>query len=241
MNKIKNFILKCKVLGATILISLGPIGTALAQIDEIIVTSPGHVQNIQDAGIAVAAFDAEAIKNFDLDENYEVTAFTPGLNMVPNGGYSGKINFTLRGVGLNNFSEAQEGAVAIYQDDIYVVPRIGSIVGAFNTDRIEVLRGPQDTFFGRSAMTGDLVHYVSKRLGDKFEGHVAVSYGAYNEHHGELAVGGPFSDKVAVRVSGHWNQYDGWLENTIDSDRYGEERWAARGQVELPYPWGDKR
>lgn len=203
----------------------------LAQIEEIVVTAQKREQNINDIGISVTAFSSAAIRNLGIEEAFDIATYTPGLNMVASSGYSGKINFTLRGVGLNNFAESQEAAVAIYHDEIYLAPLIGSVVGIFDLERIEVLRGPQGTLFGRSA-TGGLVHYISKRPSNDFEGYVGVQYGSYNERRGELAVGGPLvEDKVAVRISGYWNKYDGWLNNLNGPDQYAEERYAVRGQV----------
>lgn len=148
------------------------------------------------------------MKDFRINDSYEVAAFTPGLNLVPTRGYSGKINFTLRGVGLNSFSEPQESAVAIYQDEFYLAPLMGSIVGAFDTDQIEVLKGPQGTLFGRSA-SGGLIHYKSKKPTQETEGYIGLQYGSYDEKHVEAAVGGPLNDSISARVFGYWNEYGG--------------------------------
>ncbi len=207
-----------------------PLAVQAEVLEEITVTAQKREQNLNDVGISVTAFTAESIDALGIRDSYDVAAFTPGLNMVASAGYSGKINYTLRGVGLNNYSEAQEAAVAVYQDEVYLAPLVGSIVGAFDLDRIEVLRGPQGTLFGRSA-TGGLVHLISKRPTNDFEGYAYFGLGSYNEYHAEAAAGGPVSDDVSVRLSGYWNKYDGWLKNTLGGHRYGEERYAVRAQA----------
>lgn len=202
-------------------------------VETIVVTAQRREQDVNDVGIAVTAFSDKMIQSLGIKDSYELTNFTPGLQMVANGGYTGAVNFTLRGVGLNTFAETNEAAVAIYQDEVYIAPLIGSLVGAFDTERIEVLRGPQGTLFGRSA-SGGLVHYVSKRPTQEPTASVNIQYGSYDERHLEAGIGGPLIDnKLAMRVSGYWNKYDGWLKNIGGPDQYAEERQVGRIQLLL--------
>lgn len=210
-----------------------PAAAQVLQIEEIMVTAQRREQSLNDVGIAITAFSGEAMKDFGIEEAFDVAAFTPGLAMVANAGYSGKINYTLRGVGLNDFSEAQEAAVAIYQDDVYIASLSGSVGGAFDIERVEVLRGPQGTLFGRSA-SGGLVHYITKRPSQENDAYVNFGYGSYDERRAEAAANLVVSDKLSTRFSAYYNAYDGWLKNVSplnSDDRYDEERWAVRGQA----------
>ncbi len=87
---------------------------------------------------------------------------TPGLNYTVPNAESSQINFFLRGVGLNDFADASENPVAVYVDDVYHPASGGLSFQLFDMDRVEVLRGPQGTLFGRNT-TGGLIHYVSRK------------------------------------------------------------------------------
>ncbi|VAX08502.1 TonB-dependent receptor [hydrothermal vent metagenome] len=223
----------CSTILGTVAVAISLSDIALAkmvELEEIIVTSQRREQNITDVGIAVTAFTSESIKNLGMSEGYDIAAFTPGLNILAGSGYTGTVSFSLRGIGNNNFSEAGEAGVAVYQDDVYLASLNGSTAAFFDIDRFEVLRGPQGTLFGRSA-TGGLVHYISKKPTEDFDASIALKYGSHDERHIDMAVGGPLTDSVSYRVSGYWNKMDGWLKNTIGDDQYGEEKYGVRGQV----------
>ncbi len=150
-------------------------GTAAAQttsgLEEIIVTAQKREQSMQDVGIAVTAFSDKQIRELGFTDSTDIVAMTPGLIYTTPNAESSVINFFLRGVGLNDFADANENPVAVYVDDVYRPASGGLSFQLFDLQRVEVLRGPQGTLFGRNT-TGGLVHFISKRPTDELDGYI---------------------------------------------------------------------
>ncbi len=127
-----------------------------------------------------------------VEDSIDIAAMTPGVHVSGNNGGQ-KTLFTIRGVTQNDFNDHTEAPVAVYVDDGYVAFGQGQLFGTFDLDRVEVLKGPQGTLFGRNA-TGGLVHYVSKRPTREFEAYVDTTYGSYDEIRVQSAISGPLSD-----------------------------------------------
>ena len=191
-------------------------GTATAQttsgLEEIIVTAQKREQSLQDVGIAVTAFSDKQIRELGFTDSTDVVAMTPGLIYTTPNAESSVINFFLRGVGLNDFADANENPVAVYVDDVYRPASGGLSFQLFDLQRVEVLRGPQGTLFGRNT-TGGVVHFISKRPTEEVDGFVDLTYGSYNQIKAEAAFGGPIGDTVSGRLSAAMNKHDGWTEN----------------------------
>jgi len=215
-------------------------GTAAAQttsgLEEIIVTAQKREQSMQDVGIAVTAFGDKQIRELGFTDSTDIVAMTPGLVYTTPNAESSVINFFLRGVGLNDFADANENPVAVYVDDVYRPASGGLSFQLFDLQRVEVLRGPQGTLFGRNT-TGGLVHFISKRPTDELDGYVDLTYGSYNQIKAEAAFGGPIGDTVSGRLSAAMNKSDGWTENRCCVDQnapdYNEgDSVAVRGQLQ---------
>jgi iron complex outermembrane receptor protein len=151
---------------------------------------------------------------------------TPGLIYTTPNAESSVINFFLRGVGLNDFADANENPVAVYVDDVYRPASGGLSFQLFDLQRVEVLRGPQGTLFGRNT-TGGLVHFISKRPTDELDGYVNLTYGSYNQIKAEAAFGGPIGATVSGRLSAAMNQHDGWTENRCCDPSQGQPDFNA--------------
>ena len=135
----------------------------------ISVTAQKRTQNLQDVGVSVSAFSEEQIDALGWDNSLDVAAQTPGLVATSNTGDTGNIAlFSIRGVSQLDFAEGQEAPIAVYQDEAYLSSPGASGTPAFDIQRIEVLRGPQGTLYGRNA-TGGLVHFISNKPTDDFE------------------------------------------------------------------------
>lgn len=215
-------------------ISVAIAGTARAQeaLDEVTITAQKREQSVQDVGIAVTAFSDEQIRELGFTSSTDVVAMTPGLHYTVPNAESSQINFFLRGVGLNDFADANENPVAVYVDDIYRPAMGGLSFQLFDTERVEVLKGPQGTLFGRNT-TGGLVHFVSKRPTREFDGYVDLTAAEYGQVKFEGAVGGPLGDTVAARLAVATNKHDGYTENRFPgAPDYNEtDSYAARGQL----------
>jgi iron complex outermembrane receptor protein len=201
-------------------------------LEEVVVTAQRRDQNLQDVGIAVTAFSAQEVRNLGFSSTVDITQMTPNLNYTVPQGESSQINFFLRGVGLNDFADAQENPVAVYVDDVYKPAMGGLALQLFDIQRIEVLRGPQGALFGRNS-TGGVIHFVTKRPGKEFDAYADLAYGRFNEFKAEGAVGGPITDSLMGRVSVGYDNYDGWTKNRTPGvqDYNGGDSIAGRVQL----------
>jgi iron complex outermembrane receptor protein len=181
-------------------------------LEEIVVTAQRREQSLQEVGISVTAFSDTQVREMGIANTVDVAAMTPNLNYTVPQAESSQINFFLRGVGLNDFADAQENPVAVYVDDVYKPAMGGLALQLFDVERIEVLRGPQGALFGRNS-TGGVIHYVTKRPSEEFEAYGDISYGDYDQLKVEGAIGGPIMDGLMARFSVGHNKHDGYTRN----------------------------
>ncbi|HKX77881.1 MAG TPA: TonB-dependent receptor [Novosphingobium sp.] len=185
---------------------------ATSSVQDIVVTAQRRAQNVQDVGIAIAAFSGETLKALGLSSSTDLAQLTPGIYI--SGSLAGQSQqFTVRGVTQSDFSDAIEAPVAVYVDDVYVPTQQGQTLALFDVQRVEVLKGPQGTLFGRNA-TGGLVHnVVAQPILNETGGFVDMSYARFNEVKVEGAVNLPLASNAAVRVSGFYNRIDNYWKN----------------------------
>ena len=180
-------------------------------LEEIIVTAQKREQNLQEIPISVTAYTGDQMDALGVTDFTEITQQIPGLQL--NAWSPNLTIFNLRGISQNSFTDNLEAPVAVYVDDAY----IGSINGIsgqlFDIERVEVLRGPQGTLFGRNA-TGGLIHYLSRDASDaETNGYFEAEIGDFGRGGLEFGVGGSFSDNVRMRVAGRWMEMDGYVES----------------------------
>ncbi len=180
--------------------------------EQIVVTAQKREQNLQDVGISVTAQTGEDLRRQAVFSSTEVAAQTPGLNIGTPVGEGNNPSIVLRGVGLNDFGDNNESPVGVYIDNVYYGSLAGQTFQLFDLQRVEVLRGPQGTLYGRNT-TGGLIHYISKRPSSDPEGYIDLSYGSYNSLRVESAVNTPLGKKFAARLSGEYSRHDGIIEN----------------------------
>ncbi len=185
---------------------------------EIVVTAQKRQENVQNVGIAITAYSGDQLRALGIQRSSDVAGFSPGVSI--SGSLAGQnTQFTIRGVVQNDFNDIVEAPNAVYLDEGYIAIAQGQSFAVFDIDRVEVLKGPQGTLFGRNA-TGGLIHYISHLPSlTKWEGYVDARYGIMDSTSNpgvftlEGAVGGPISDKVAVRAAGRWNKQEPYLKN----------------------------
>lgn len=217
---------------AVMFTALGLSMPASAQVfeDEIIVTATKRATSIQDVGIAVTALSGDQLEALGYGNAQDVTNMTPGVNTVqPNG----EANYALaiRGAAQPDFVANQESPVSMYVDEVYISQNSGAGFMLFDTERVEILRGPQGTLFGRNA-TGGLAHFVTKKPTQEFEGYGKFTVGSYGQIKTEGAVSGGIADGISARVSVATHQNDGYVENRFTGDKLNNANdFAARGQL----------
>jgi iron complex outermembrane receptor protein len=210
-----------------------PLASASSQeaTDDIIVTAQKRAQALQDVGITLNAFSAEELVTAGIKDAVDVARLAPAVSLA--GSYGGQsLTFAIRGIGQQDFSGHAEAPTAIYADEGYLAYNNASGVGLFDIDRIEVLKGPQGTLFGRNA-TGGLVHIISKKPSIDQKSYVTLSYGSYNEARFEGAVGGALNDKIMVRFAALAEQNDSYIKNIhpIGEGLGALKRFAQRGHL----------
>jgi iron complex outermembrane receptor protein len=199
-----------------------------ARLEEIIVTAQKREQNLQSVGVSVTALDAQALAQMNFKDLTDVASQVPGLQYNQCG--ATVTIYNIRGVSQNDFTDHQEAPVAVYSDDAYIAST-GALSGAlFDLQRVEVLRGPQGTLFGRNA-TGGLIQYISQKPTDTDEGYFTVTAGNYGTVETEGAISGPLKDGIDGRLSFATNYHEGYLDNTLGHSLDNQNQAALRGQL----------
>ncbi|MEP4890558.1 MAG: TonB-dependent receptor [Aliiglaciecola sp.] len=215
-------------------LSLGMTSTLHAQensvFETIQVTAKKKSQDLQDVSVSVTAFSGDALRELNMTDSVDISAQTPGLNIGTPVGEGNNPSISLRGVGLNDFNDNNEGPIAVYRDDVYQSAMPGLTFQLFDLERVEVLRGPQGTLYGRNA-TGGLVHFISNGPTEDTEVLFDLTLAEYNQIKTETAVGGSLTDSIQARLAVATNNHDGYVENRIGKDANEADSRAYRLQV----------
>ncbi len=198
-------------------------------LDEVVVTAQKREQSLQDVGISIAAMSGDQMTERGIDNIDGLANSIPNVQLFNLSG-GGVPVVILRGVGLQNFRINDTPTTGIYVDDVYQVS-IAQIEGTmFDTERVEILKGPQGGLYGRNAV-GGAIQYISRKPNfDEAEGYASLAYGRYDRVEVEGAVGLPVADNFAVRVAGRVvTSGDTYFRSTTGGFNHGEqERWAGR-------------
>ncbi len=206
---------------------------AAAQVlEDVVVTAQKREQNVQDVGIAIAAFTGDQMRALGVEQSFEIASFVPNVHI--SGNLAGQnTQFSIRGVTQNDFNDIIEAPNAVYLDEGYIPIANAQTFTVFDIDRVEILKGPQGTLFGRNA-TGGLVQYISRKPNmEAWEGFADVNYGIYDvpgdpdSVRFEGAVGGPLADHVGGRVAFLYNKQDPYLVNRYRGSDFEAQRFGA--------------
>lgn len=214
-----------------------PAAAATAQPDaapgDIVVTAQRRDQNLQDTPVAVTALNNATLQERAVVRVQDLAASTPGLQIVPVTASPNAIAIALRGaLEVNGGSITSESPVALYIDDVYQ-----SRLSAANYDladivRVEVLRGPQGTLYGRNSMTG-AVKLITRQPNGETWLNTDVSYGTFEEVKAKASVGAPIASHLAVAASGFYNvRNEGWIyDRTLDEKVGTYRKYGAQVSV----------
>lgn len=195
-------------------------------LSEIIVTAQRRAENLQDVPISVSAVTAESLEETGVSVTRDLPQIVPSVQFTRSGA-SGL--FFIRGVGTSNAAAGEEGANAVYVDGVYMGDLAQTINYFNNIERVEVLKGPQGTLFGRNA-TGGLIHVITQNPGDEFDARGQIGFANYDTLSGQAYIGGPISDQVGADLALTFTRQDeGWGRNrTRATDNQLGENWGAR-------------
>ncbi len=201
-------------------------------IEEIIVTAQKREESLQETPVSVTAFTADAIQALGFRQSVDITAQTPNFSVgYPNGDTGVPAPF-IRGVGLNDFGVLNQGPIAAYMDETYISSNAAQIFQLLDVERVEVLRGPQGTLYGRNA-TGGAVNFVYRKPTREWDGWIRGGYGSWDTTKFEGAFGGPLGEKTAFRAAVLKTDSDGWLKNRFTgNDQQGIDELAWRVLLE---------
>ncbi len=200
------------------------------QIEEVTVTAQKREQNIQDVPISITTLSGDEIKGLGFNNAADIQYQTPGL-IVSYSSTNAIPNFVLRGVGLNDFTAIQSSPVAIHVDEVYYGNSTLLNFGLFDLERVEVLKGPQGTLFGRNS-TGGAVNFFSAKPTDEFAANLDVGGANYDNFTAEGYVNIPLSETMFSRFSMMVvDQSGGAFDHPVHGEIGDQEKFALRGQL----------
>ena len=191
-------------------------------LEEIIVTAQKREQSIQDVPIAISAFTGDTMKTLGVTNASDLVNITPGFALGTQAGSNR--NYFLRGVGTSDVHLTAASAVGQYFDGITLTSGFHAKAALFDMDRVEILKGPQNTLFGLNT-TGGAVNYISKQpeIGGGTQGSASVALGNNNRVEAELAIGFDVTDTLAARVALQSIDDDGAFRSISNGERYGDD------------------
>ena len=211
-------------------------GAAVAQeskydaygLNEITVTAQRRSESVQSGPIAISAFNYAELATRGVSSALEVTQYVPNLVGINNTGLGSANAYYMRGLGNTESIPKFDPPIGNYVDDIYLSRQNANNLSLFDVERVEVLRGPQGTLFGRNT-TGGAVAVFLKDPEPDLGGYVQAGYGSYNLSQLNSSLNIPLSDSFAVKVSGYVQDSDGYAKNTVTGERQNQnDAWGVR-------------
>ena len=201
-------------------------------LEDIVVTAQKREQNLQDVPVAVTAITADTLVNRNVATISDLPRLAPSLT-VTTGALPTNNSINLRGIGTVAFSTAIEPSVAVIVDDVALLQQAQAFSGLSDVARIEVLRGPQGTLFGKNASAGAL-NIVSQGPTADFTGAVTGTATTDDEYRIDAVISGPLAEGVGFRLNGFYGDRDGFIRNTFDGRRLNNDKsYGMRGRLTL--------
>jgi iron complex outermembrane receptor protein len=214
-------------------VQAAPAGEQASAVDDIIVSARRRDEALKDVPVAVSAFSSEQLEQKGAADITELTRTAPSLTLQAARGSNSTLISFIRGVGQQDPLWGFEPGVGLYMDDVYVARPQAAVLDIFDIQRIEILRGPQGTLYGRNTI-GGAIKYVTKRIdADEPEGQIRASYGSYNQRDLIASAELPFNDKFGVSAAVARYLRDGYGTNlNTGNEHYNKDVTAARLSAE---------
>lgn len=223
---------QCVVLGG-LLMPFALVQAQVPDIEEVIVTAQKREQSLSDVPIAVSALSGSALRDAHVSDVLDLNQLAPSLQ-VKAADNAANPKIFIRGVGLNDFNPNTASAVGIYTDGVYVGSPLAQMGQFFDIARVEVLRGPQGTLYGRNT-TGGTINVITNKPTHDFDSFVNVEAGRFDYINVEGAAGGPLvKDVISGRLAINVVRDDGYSKNRLTGHSGNDtDRWAARGSLSI--------
>ena len=203
--------------GAVALSGAWPQGVgAQSALQEIVVTAERRSENAQDVPVALTAISAADLDSRGVRQAGDISASVPNMLLNSPYGPEAQPTFTLRGVTTQDFSENQSSPIAMYVDEVYKSVGAVQALQTYDLDRVEVLRGPQGTLYGKNATGGAISFYSRNPNLAAYDGYVTAGAGNYSAYSLRAAVGGPIIDnELGWRFALLYEKRDGWVHSVV--------------------------
>ncbi len=225
-----------------LLAMIAPVPSALAQeqdesraLEEVIVTAQKRAADVQSVPLAITAFSQDALDEQGITEIANLWQSVPSLQFTTTGNFTSGVVVTLRGIGTDVTTSGADQGVALHMDGVYLGKSSAALLSFFDLERLEVLRGPQGTLYGRNA-TGGSINVISQRPHEEFEAFGDVLFGNYDHLRLRAVINGPMGDRVAARLTATWEERNGYVENLWPGggdDSHDADDWGIRGQLRI--------
>ena len=198
---------------------------------EIVVTARRTEERLQRVPASVSAFNERALDRIQAEDTTGLQGAVPNLNIVQGRGSSNATNIYIRGIGQPDALQTFDPAVGVYVDDVYLSRIRGNQLDLLDVDRIEVLRGPQGTLYGKNTI-GGAIKYVSRKPGKQFRADASVTVGSYHQFDVKAAVSGPVSDTLSLGLAFIREKHEGYVKDPVLDRRYNDKNnWGTRGAL----------
>ena len=201
---------------------------------EIIVTAQNRAQDVQDVPIAMSVLSGQALKDAGVSDFRDIGKLAPSVQITDD---NSVIHVTVRGIGTYSNDESQDSSVVVNVDGEYL--NRGEVMNAalFDIDRVEVLRGPQGTLYGRNS-TGGAVNFITRKAGDKFAVNADATYGNYNTVKANAGVDIPLGELGGIRLAGFYGDHDGYASHPATpfapaGESGADKIWGGRASIRL--------
>ena len=223
--------------GSSLVVALPPVAHAqdtaaprrAAVLEQVLVTAQRREQAQQEVPISIQVVGTDLLDDVAADDLGDLTVFVPGLDVSSESPTQPR--YSIRGIRSNDFGIGTDPSVGVYVDGVYTA-RSGASLLAFNDiERIEVLKGPQGTLFGRNSAAG-AISIATRQPADDFDALLRLRVGEFDRRRVEGMVNVPLRPDIALRVNGVFNESDGWVQDaTTGRDLRPEESWAFRAAL----------
>ncbi|MGD8359422.1 MAG: TonB-dependent receptor [Lysobacterales bacterium] len=212
-------------------------------LEEVIVTAQRREQPLQDVPMSVSAFNGEQLAQLQADNLTALQGAVPNLNLVQGRGSNSSVNAFIRGVGQPDALQTFDPAVGIYLDDVYMSRIQGAMFKLYDIERVEVLRGPQGTLYGKNT-PGGAIRLITRTPGDTFEAQAGLTVGNFSRVEAKGYIAGPVTDNFSLGFSALHNERDGFVTDPTDGRKYNDENstvarmkgvWTANDAVTVEF------
>jgi len=213
-------------------VAVGTTGLAHAQLEEVIVTAQKREQSLQDVPISIVALDATALERASINSFLDIRALVPSLTIRPNPVSTENLAIAIRNVSPGALEQTQDLTTAVHLNGIYIARANGLNMALADLERIEVLRGPQGTLYGRNATAG-AVNFITRKPEQEFGFRQQLTLGEWDQILSKTSLNVPITDQLAIRVNYLHDERDGWIDNSFPGGSPLNDREADAARIDL--------